>query len=64
MLRSGDEILVGRVTLAFDVTGEQHSDVQDPDDVVLYRAEPAEMIAANCTSRSEDRCSLTVLAPV
>jgi len=43
-LRSGDEILVGRVILAFEVTGEQNPDVPDPDDVVLYKAERVETI--------------------
>jgi ABC transport system ATP-binding/permease protein len=43
-LKSGDKILVGRVVLAFDVTGAENSDGSDPDDVVLYKAEPAETI--------------------
>ena len=43
-LRSGDEILVGRVILVFEVTGEQNPEVRDPDDVVLYKAEPVETI--------------------
>lgn len=43
-LQSGDEVLVGRVTLAFDLTGEQNSDAEEPDDIVLYKAEPVESI--------------------
>jgi ABC transport system ATP-binding/permease protein len=43
-LRSGDQILVGRVTLAFDLTGEEDSDVPELDDVVLYKSEPVETI--------------------
>jgi ABC transport system ATP-binding/permease protein len=43
-LRSGDEILVGRVTLAFDLTGEQNSGVGDPEEVVLYKSEPVDSI--------------------
>ena len=43
-LSSGDEILVGRVILAFEVTGEQNPDVWDPHDLVLFKAEPMETI--------------------
>ncbi|MBV8216190.1 MAG: FHA domain-containing protein [Verrucomicrobia bacterium] len=43
-LSSGDEILVGRVILVFEVTGEQNPDVWDPDDLVLYKAKPVETI--------------------